>query len=393
MMLERASRIADKVRKHGLKGSLGKLLEKLKKAVGVYWRFGRLVMAPACRGRRILGIWDYMALPWSIGDPLVFVEMLSVLKLETGAEAVDICIVCDREAPNGIRSKPGQDIVTPENVPDYALEHLPLFSTSPYLGSVFQFLSRDEFHSFLKNNLQRYDIFPPLGRHLAGTYNFIGGCTDFLEIQKFHKKHGHVPYLRVGQRDMAWANWFYTTHLGKNAIPVTLTLRRSRDFDERNADIKVWMDFLDRCGTVFPNVTFVVAGLREEARDDLRTRPNVILSKDHGTSVMEDLALIRASLLYMGTNSGVNTIALFSDLPYLIFQFPADKLHTVGFKTGKNFSFATANQKVFTTDIMVTPDLLFEEFKGVYSSLDIAGWHETAFRSARNKHTHPSSKV
>jgi len=385
--------ILQKIRKYGIWGSFRKLLKRLLKSGGVYWRLAQLIIAPAYRQRRILGIWDYKALPWSIGDPLVFMEMLSVIKLEADAEAVDVCVVYDRDNPNGIRSRPGKDIITAENAQDYMLELLPLFGTSPYIGSIFQFNSRREFYSFLKNNLQRYDIFPPLAEHLAETYNYVGSCKHFLEVQDFHKRHGYVPYLKVNDRDMSWAKWFYKIHLGKNSVPVTLSLRRSLTPDERNADPGVWMNFLDRCKESFPEVVFVTVGLREETLEGLRNRPNVLIAKDFGTSILEDMALIRNSLLYMGTNSGINTIAQFSDLPYIIFQFPVQSLHTVGFKSGENFNFATKDQRVFTTDIEVTPDFLFEKFKKLYARLDHDAWRGKVSENARNKHTHPSSKV
>jgi len=390
-MLKRAVENIGKVGRYGVKGSFLKLIERLGTAFGVYRRLARLIFAPACRGRRILGVWDYRALPWSFGDPLVFIERLSVLKLESAAEAVDVCVIYDREDPMGHRTPPGGGIVTPENAQDYMLELLPLFSTSPYLGSVFQFDSRDEFYSFIKTNLQRYDIFPPLWEHLAEAYNYDGGAMDYVEVQKFHKNHGYVPHLRVGLRDMAWANWFYKKRLSQDSVPVTISLRQSREPNERNADVKVWMTFMDRCSEVFPEVVFVIVGLREEAHDELRARRNVIFSKDHGTSVMEDLALIRASLMYMGTTSGVNTIAQFSDLPYIIVQLPLQSLRNLGIKAGENVSFATAQQKVFTVETAVTPELLFAEFQGMYPSLDRCGWHNRMSKTAQNKNTHPST--
>ena len=126
-------------------------------------------------------------------------------------------------------------------------------------------------------------------------------------------------------------------------------------------------------------------GLRKEVFDGLQERRNVIIAKDFGTSIIEDLALIRTSFMYMGTNSGVNTIALFSDLPYIMSQFPQELL--------RYFNFRSDNQKIFSAETKVTSELLFDEFKNIYSNLDRNRWHNEVLKNARNKSTHPSAVV
>jgi len=356
--------------------------------VRFWYHLMRLIFILNYKKKRILGIWDYKALPWSVGDPLVFIEKLSILKIQHNAEEIDICIVYDRENPGGNRR--GSNL-TPDNAQDYMLDFLPLFSTCPYLGSIFQFNSRKEYYQFLKNNFKRYDIFPSLGQHLAETYNYNNGEPHLNEIQEFYNMHGYIPYLRIGDKDIYWARWFYLSYLPEMTVPVTLSLRQISGDPERNANPNVWLSFIDKCNMDFSEVIFVVVGLREEIFNGLRKRPNVIITKDFGTSIIEDLALIRTSLMYMGTNSGVNTIAQFSDLPHLIFQFP--NIHKYGLNLGNNFSFATDKQKIFSSAIKVTPELLYAEFKDLYSKLDRNQWRSVALENARIKHGHPSAVV
>lgn len=355
----------------------------------------KLIFVPNFKKKRILGIWDFKALPWSIGDPLVFIEKLSTLKIQHNAEDIDICVVYDRDNPGGNRGNgdPNNNI-TSNNAQDIILEFLPLFSTCPYLGSIFQFNSRREFYSFLKRNSERYDFFPPLGQHLGETYNYyFSAINEMNEIQEFDNAHGYIPYLRIGDRDILWAYWFYLNHLPKNTVPVTLSLKQTSHDTQRNANLDVWLLFIDNCKIDFPEVVFVIVGLREEVFEGMRKRPNVIIAKDFGTSIIEDLSLIRTSLMYMGTTSGVNTIAQFSDLPYLIFQYPVNILVKFGLKPGENFSFATEKQKLFSTTTSVTPSLLLKEFKGLYSKLDRKKWLNITFEKACNKHGHPAAVV
>jgi hypothetical protein len=357
-----------------------------------YYYLGKLILIPNFAKKRILGIWDYKSLPWDVGDPLVFIETLSILKLEHNAEEIDICVVYDRDKPLGKRTSVLGDPVTTENHQEYSLEYLPLYSTCPYLGTVYQFNSRNEFYRFLKINIDRYDIFPPLSQHLGETYDYYDSAASEMKmIKKFFDNYGYIPFLRIGERDKSWARWFYLTYLPENSIAIALTFKMTSHDSIRNADPAVWLSFIDRCKIVYPELMFIIIGLREEAFDGLRDRKNVVIGKDHGTSLVEDFALIRASLIYMGTSSGINAIAMFSDTPYLIFQLSC--IERYGLEERRNWFFANDRQRIFSTKIAVTPELLFQEFTELYIKVDKDAWHNSNRIKACNKNSHPSAIV
>ncbi len=325
--------------------------------------------------KHILGIYDLKTLPWSVGDPLIFTEKLNILKIIHNADMIDICIIYDKENPTGIRK---DSKIKVNNAKDYMMDILPLFNTSTYLGSVFQFNSRKEFNDFLKNNIYKYDLFPTLRQHLDESYNFVGQDIVILkELENFYKKYGYIPFLRIGERYRYWANSFYLHYLPGNTVPVVLSLRQPLNIVKsiRNADPRVWFAFIDRCKVVYDDIVFVVVGTREEIFQGLRERSNVIIARDYGTSIIENLALIKSSYCYLGTTSGPTVIALFSNLPYLLFQWP--EIEKYGLSEGNNFSFATDNQKVFSTDVPVTHELLFNEFSKLYERLDKKHWKES----------------
>lgn len=401
-MMPNLAEVQEKISKYGLKVTLKKALGRVLHMYNCwtvpwifqykfYWNLLGLIIAPAPKRKRILGIWDFKALPWSLGDPLLFVESLSLLKLEYDAEEIDICVIYDGENPGGNRSKGDANTnINTKNAQEYMLDFLPLFSTSPYLGSVFQFNSRNEFYSFLKLNSGRYHIFPSLPKHLGETYNFKGG-ERLVDVNEFHKKHGYIPHLKIGERESSWAKWFYLNNLPKNTVPVALSLKRTVHSEVRNADPYVWLPFIDKCKQLYPEVIFIFIGLRDEAFDGLRERSNVFIAKEYGTTIMEDLALIRASIMYIGTASGVNVISMYSDLPYFIFQLPNTTIYGIEF--GDSFKFANKNQKIFDAKIPVTPELLLNEFKSVYNNLEKNEWVKETSIGAKDKHFLPTSKA
>jgi len=405
-MFQKFGEIFSKIRTHGIVKSF-KIAIKKSGLNSLYYRIPwplkfrfyhnlfRMVFFAKCDKKRILGIWDLYDLPWSVGDPLAFLEYLSILKIKFNVEAIDICVVYDNDNPLGIRSG-GISNINPENVQDYMYDYLPLFSLCHHIGSVYQFRSRDEFYRFIRINAERYIVYPRLTHQLSGVYNYsysTAESSDIRKIMDFYADHGYIPYLRVGNRDLSWAYWFYLSNLKEESVPIVLSLKQTSHNIERNAAPEDWLAFIDKCATAFQNVTFVIIGLREETFDGLRGRSNVIVAKDFGTSVIEDIALIRASFMYMGTNSGINVIAFFSDLPYLVYQFPTKSLEDIGLKPNEMFNFTTNKQKIFSTDVFVTSELLFNEFAELYSRLDINEWRNKVLKNARNKHSHPTAKV
>ena len=69
----------------------------------VFFNLIKLVFKPLRLTREYLGFGIFKALPWSVGDPMVFVETLSVLKLTHNADKVDLCIIYDKDNPVGNR--------------------------------------------------------------------------------------------------------------------------------------------------------------------------------------------------------------------------------------------------------------------------------------------------
>lgn len=352
-----------------------------------YKNLCRLVLGRHLRHKRVLGVWDLSALPWSIGDPMMFVESLSLVKIEQDATAVDICVLYDREAPGGTR----RVNLDADQAEYHVLNMLPVFRTSPFLESLFMFADRAEFYDFLRRSADRYVLFPSVEKHLGFTYNFYGGAPIPIH-RKFFDAHGYLPHLRIGGRETAWARSFLRAHCGRDRIAVILSLKQTEQAPERNADLCIWTAFVDHCAEHFPEVMFVQVGLKEESDEGLRRRENVVVAKDHGTTIVEDLALIRSGCVYMGTVSGINLIAIFSDMPYLLFQMPMYSMKSWGIPPGKGFWFAQENQKLFDTSFDVTTELLIKEFTHLYGSVDRGKWLAEIAQDCGPVQTHPAAK-
>ena len=390
-----------KVKQYGYKKSIYIFLDKIFKLN--YWRqcsipwsikpifyinFFSFLFSSKVKGKRILGIWDYKYLPWSIGDPLIFIEVLSVLKLKFKAKYVDICIVYDIKDPAGIRR--GWSNLNSDNLNDYALNHLQLFSTCPYLGSIHQFNSRKELNIFLKQNIKRYFFYPTLEEYMAENFIYKNGA-EIYEIIEFYKTNKYIPYLKISNENINWAYKFYCDILPAKKIPVTISFKLTSHDTRRNPSIEEWKTFFTICRKKYPEIHFVLIGCREEIVENMKKNENVIFAKEYGTSIIEDFALIRTSITYMGVTSGINIISQFSDLPYLVFRYNAYKANFM--REGESWIWANENQKIFSESLGDSAELLISEFSKIYEQLDKNEWINIAQANSEEKLTLPGARV
>lgn len=137
---------------------------------------------------------------------------------------------------------------------------------------------------------------------------------------------------------------------------------------ERNARLDSWFRFLSLCNGNY-GVKFIAIGMREEIDPRLRALGNVIFSKDFGTTIEQDLALMQSSLMYLGSTSGPGVMAALSDRPYIIFNYRPS--HT-RLPFGSQHPFATSLQKLVWEP--ETAELLIHGFEDLFSQIDCSRW-------------------
>ncbi len=139
-------------------------------------------------------------------------------------------------------------------------------------------------------------------------------------------------------------------------------------------ELECWLDFFRYCERRYA-VKFVVVGALSEVDDRLRDCRNVLIAKEHGTTVEQDLALIQTAAMHMGASSGPACMALFNTKPYLIVNTNAhlgghdDLVATEG---AWRFTFATEYQRF--CEPPTTVQLLISEFARIWEGVDLTPW-------------------
>ncbi len=357
----------------------------------LYFHLYRLIFLSPSKNKKILGIWDYKVMPWSVGDVLLFIEALSCLKIKTEASKVDIAIIYDKENPAGNR-KHIMPNVSSNNANNYIIDFfLPLFRLSPYLGNIFLFSNRRELELFFKQNIKSYNSYPNIKEYSSEYLNYLSFKNQPHKIIKsFNKKYNYLPDFFYSQNDIDQANIFFKNNLKGKTIPVSLSFKLTNHDTTRNADLKEWCKFIEKCNINHPEICFVIVGLRDEIVPEMQKWNNVVFAKEFSTTIVEDLALIQFSIMYMATTSGINTSAHFSNLPYLIFRYPNESINILSSENTKVPYYQKKQQQ--NIKFNENAELLYDEFIKIYSQLDKKEYLKKITK-ANNISGHPASIV
>ena len=311
--------------------------------------------------KRILAIWDFRMVPFTVGELLYCQEVTLILRELHQVDKIDLVLLCDAEHP--ARADGGMDV---QNFHYYFSKLLPGAFVNSHLGALLVMDSQEMLANYIADNHKRYYIFPPYvdaqGRSLTRYTQY------FNYVQTFHAEHGYIPHLSCQPAMVMWAHQFLAANV-RPRLPVTVQLRNTSTTLYRNAKLECWLEFFAHCETRY-NVTFVMIGRKDEIDPRFRHLPNVLVAKDHGTTVEQDLALIQAGMAYLGSTCGPAIMALFSDLPYVLYNFRT--VHEKKLVSGQPLPWATSLQKlVWETE---TTERLIADFTWLYEQIDTAQW-------------------
>ena len=294
---------------------------------------------------------------------LFFQAFAMMLQLENEADKVDIIWFCDPSNParRGIG-------ITPDNYYSHLSALLPIAYINPSLGSFMLMDSPQVLESYINDTAHYYCAIEPTMKEFSAKYKSYRNY--YRRILSFYTKTGYVPHLSCHKGILQWAHSFLSQKVFPK-IPVAVQLRKASNSLRRNSRLDEWFQFFIYCKDKF-DVKFIVIGNREEINPEFQSLENVIFSKDYGTTVEQDMALLQISLMYMATTSGPNIMAWFSNLPYVIYNY--DSFY-VNLPYGSDrLPWATPLQKLVREP--ETTESLIDQLSKTLDSIDMTEWRE-----------------
>jgi hypothetical protein len=286
-----------------------------------------------------------------VGDILVMQETSLILRLMHQAKNIDIAVLYDEKNPAG-----SDDVfksINSENGLFHIASILPVVQVNPFLGSVLLFNSKNQLEKYISNG-DEYCLVWPSGWELNVTREYL--YYQMLEeiIYPYYIANQSIPYLRSRQSLEDWAIEFISQNISGD-ICISVNIRNNPNHHlERNSNLKEWKKLFVNCQDKLP-IKFIVICSLSEIDTDLRGLENLIFAKDFHTTVEQDLALIAASDIHMGTSSGPATMAWFSEKPYFIVNatldqeyFRSNKIIKINGEGYIKFSFSKDGQFFYT---------------------------------------------
>jgi hypothetical protein len=237
--------------------------------------------------------------------------------------------------------------------------------------------SQEQIDRFLANSGRFYHVWPPKD----------GTSTALSLIGDFYNSTREVPDLRATAVEKKRAHDFLASRVRPN-IPVVIQMGK-----HSVPRTDSWKQFFELCRERFPVKFVIVCEFEiEEIDPSLRSIPNVIVSRDHYTTLEQDLAIIEASAMYLASHSAMNVRAIFGEVPYSIIDWSRDDPSPEGLSSfvrqdegGFHYAWSTPHQRLIPEPLTTT--ILFKEFERLFATIDVAAWRDKIQQSSLKKNS------
>jgi len=329
------------------------------------------------REERVLGIYNFWEQGGRIGDVIIFYQALNVVRAMVKLPWIDIAFIDDQNSPYYKKDPIRSQLEWKRSVMD-------MHSVIPRSGSIFYFNSDVEFEKFFKDNYHRYFCWPQyrkfhswpsrINRRFVSTWlNTMPGRVTL--IREHLAREGKLPHLCCPPEITDWALKFVEEKVSPS-LPVVVHLRNSTFDQTRNSNIEAWGEFF-RSQLTDDRFKFILIGHEQGIVPQFRELSNVFFSKDYGTTLEQDLALMQVAHMCLIHASGPGVFPEFTGIPFLKFvdaslQRSTREKQVIGLADDASIGCENEFQRLITEP--ETTEVLLTEFSRLVSELNQARW-------------------
>lgn len=319
--------------------------------------------------KELIGIIDFTYFPYALGDALTFVGNLqSKAKLLNYKEIRILCVISKQRPSITDQSA----FITSDNFHHFFTGLFPaLLCTANDCPIEIIQNSRHLHLRYYKSFSQQQRMWPSLYSHSCKYINY----ASHKPMNTCFKQYGNFVRLRapIGYEDSCDKIFSHAKAEGK--IPVTINIRQRKLSQypsalHRDSDYSAWFNFLKECETKHPDYCFFLLGGFHEWERSILKLSNLIIPRTLGFGLLEELALLQKSRLFMGTNSGFANAAAFSYVPHVITSIEEQHANHAEIKVGDTkHPFGARDQILFWGK--ETKENLMSNFENILSFPDM----------------------
>lgn len=316
---------------------------------------------------RLLMIYDFGSQPFSIGDVLVFLAASEAIRHKQQLSKVDFAFVFEADSP--VIDDPAFSHINSENFRGRLADITTISSMLPAIGSTLIFDSHAALENFVESNQEGYFVWPDIFKYASREYLYYYIFNELLF--DLYENSGYFPELQITAPLKLWAEEFVLRH-AKNQTPVSVQLRRNAKDPRRNSNYDEWLAFFEEAH-LRHGVKFILIGDGSESDPRFNQCPGLVIAKNFGTSLVQDLALITVCRFHIGASSGPSVMSVFSKKPYCLFNTDVrGDLLKGSIMEGKRsrLFFASPIQSMVAGN--ETRQILMGEFERIQSALKVA---------------------
>jgi hypothetical protein len=224
--------------------------------------------------------------------------------------------------------------------------------------SIHIFTKKQKFVEFTKNKNNR----------LIWSSNKLICSYNNKTITDYYKKSNNIYQLSIPNDIKAETYKFYENYVYPS-LPIIVNIRNNMHRNiERNSNIDELLKFFKLFETS-SKYKFIIICNKEEIPKKLRNLKNIIFSKDYFNNIIEDLSLINTGYLGIFPGSGMNVMAQFSNLPFIIFGHLDSNVNNSFIANNKVNKFAYMNKYQSVYDSNIDHIKLYKLFNNLIKKL------------------------
>jgi hypothetical protein len=260
-------------------------------------------------------IWDFRTNAKGLGDTLELLVAAELLCEDYKVEKVDVILVCDPKEPN--RGTWDTGSVTPGNYHATITGYISLLYTNTHIGNVSILDSDVSVEEYMAG--RSYKVVYPTMEEFRSRLELQDRIMDW--VWEFNSTYGYIPKLTILDSLKHWAYDTLGTFLPK--LPIVVAIRNNpwNEGVNRNADLNQWHKFFLSYADIPVHFLLIGSWREKDWAAIFNDLPNVTHSKTYYTSIAQDVALVHCAPFFIGTASGLCSIAIFGDIPHGIFRW------------------------------------------------------------------------